>query len=80
MKLRSSLLAFSCSLAAVAPLSAQHSLVKKWETPAELKTPESVLFDAGGKVLYVSNIDGQQPWAKDGKGSITCPKAKPAAK
>jgi DNA-binding beta-propeller fold protein YncE len=49
---------------------AQHELVKKWETEPTLKTPESVLFDSAGRVLYVSNIDGQQPWTKDGKGSI----------
>lgn len=60
------LLAFSSSaLAASAP-----QLVKKWETAAELKTPESVLFDPAGKVLYVSNIDGKEPWGKDGAGSI----------
>ena len=47
----------------------QHSLVKKWETDTLLKTPESVLYDAKGKVLYVSNIDGT-PDGKDGKGSI----------
>ena len=28
-----------------------------------------MLFDAGRKVLYVSNIDGE-PWGDDGKGSI----------
>ncbi|HEX2853740.1 MAG TPA: ATP/GTP-binding protein [Opitutaceae bacterium] len=55
----------------IVPAFAQpHELVKKWETEPTLKTPESVLFDAGARVLYVSNIDGQQPWAKDGKGSI----------
>jgi len=32
--------------------------------------PESVYFDAENKVLYVSNIDGTDGWAKDGKGSI----------
>ncbi|MBL7696613.1 MAG: ATP/GTP-binding protein [Chitinophagaceae bacterium] len=48
---------------------AQHSLEKKWETEASLKTPESVLFDGGNKVLYVANIDGEGG-AKDGKGSI----------
>src|SRR6478609_2265178 len=47
----------------------QHSLVKKWETDTLLKTPESVLYDAKGKILYVSNIDGT-PDGKDGKGSI----------
>ena len=46
-----------------------HQLAKKWETEAQLKVPESVLFDAGRKVLYVSNIDGE-PWDDDGKGSI----------
>ncbi|MCW3088832.1 MAG: ATP/GTP-binding protein [Sediminibacterium sp.] len=46
-----------------------HSLVKKWETDTLLKTPESVLYDAKEKILYVSNIDGA-PAAKDGKGSI----------
>jgi sugar lactone lactonase YvrE len=45
-------------------------LVKKWETEAALKTPESVLYDAGGRVLYVANIDGKEPWAKDNAGSI----------
>jgi len=28
------------------------------------------LFDAGNKVLYASNIDGTDPWAKDGRGSV----------
>lgn len=44
-------------------------LVKKWETEATLKVPESVLVDAKRGVLYTSNIDGE-PWADDGKGSI----------
>jgi SMP-30/Gluconolactonase/LRE-like region len=50
--------------------SQQHQLIKKWETDTILKVPESVLFDAGNNVLYESNIDGTDPWAKDGKGSI----------
>lgn len=49
---------------------AQHQLVKLWETDSVLKVPESVLYDAHNKVLYVANIDGTQPWGKDGKGSI----------
>ena len=49
---------------------AQPSLEKLWETDTLLKVPESVLFDAGNKVLYVSNIEGTEPWRKDGKGSI----------
>jgi sugar lactone lactonase YvrE len=49
---------------------AQHAVTKIWETDSLLKVPESVLFDARNKVLYASNIDGTDPWAKDGKGSI----------
>ena len=55
-------------------VSAQkHQLVKLWETSPVFKVPESVLFDAKSKTLYVSNIDtinGSNPWTKDGKGSI----------
>jgi hypothetical protein len=46
-----------------------HQLVKKWESPATLKVPESVYFDETRKALYVSNIDGE-PWGDDKKGSI----------
>jgi hypothetical protein len=47
------------SVSLVGALHAQsRQLVKKWETEAALKTPESVLYDAGGRVLYVANIDG----------------------
>lgn len=49
---------------------AQHKATKLWETDTLLKVPESVLYDAGNKVLYASNIDGTDPWAKDGKGSV----------
>jgi len=49
--------------------NAQHTLVKLWETDTLLKVPESVLYDAEGKILYVTNIDGQ-PWENDGKGSV----------
>jgi len=45
-------------------------LEKLWQTEAVLKVPESVLYDAARDVLYVSNIDGSEPWADDGKGSI----------
>jgi len=53
-----------------AGLFAQHSVTKLWETDTVLKVPESVLFDADNKILYVSNIDGTDGWAKDGKGSV----------
>lgn len=48
----------------------KHQLVKKWETDSLLKTPESVLVDKKNNILYVSNIDGKDPWGRDGKGSI----------
>ncbi len=48
----------------------KHQLIKKWESDSVFKVPESVLYDPDHKVLYVANIDGQQPWEKDGKGSI----------
>ncbi|HZI52768.1 MAG TPA: SMP-30/gluconolactonase/LRE family protein [Chitinophagaceae bacterium] len=54
----------SCSI------SFAQSLTKLWETDTLLKVPESVLFDAENKVLYVANIDGTDPWAKDEKGSV----------
>jgi hypothetical protein len=64
---------FAATVAATVGLAAgaaaQPKLVKKWESDAAFKVPESVYFDKAGKVLYVSNIDGE-PWGKDGKGSI----------
>jgi sugar lactone lactonase YvrE len=51
-------------------LIAQHTLEKLWETDSVLKVPESVLFDGDNKVLYATNIDGTDPWARDGKGSV----------
>jgi YVTN family beta-propeller protein len=47
----------------------QVTLEKKWETPATLKEPESVIFDAANKVFYVSNINNPAG-GKDGNGSI----------
>ena len=47
----------------------EHQLVKKWETDTLLKVPESALYDAENKIIYVTNIDGQ-PWEKDNKGSV----------
>jgi DNA-binding beta-propeller fold protein YncE len=40
------------------------------ETPAQLKTPESVLYEPTENVLFVSNIDGK-PDEKDGQGFIS---------
>ncbi|PWJ60552.1 hypothetical protein CLV98_101737 [Dyadobacter jejuensis] len=50
-------------------VQAQRQLTKLWETKAELPIPESVLFSAKDKLLYVSNIDGKAS-EKDGQGSI----------
>jgi hypothetical protein len=47
-----------------------HQLIKLWESDSVLKVPESVLYYPAGKVLFVSNIDGE-PGAKDKKGSIS---------
>src|SRR6266542_2766094 len=69
--MKTSLLLITATLSLATSLHAQsRQLVKKWETEPALKTPESVLFDATGRVLYVSNIDGKEPWTKDGVGSI----------
>src|SRR5918992_3271981 len=32
---------------------------KLWETPAQLKTPESVLYEPTENVLFASSIDGK---------------------
>ena len=43
---------------------------KIWETPVQLKTPESVPYDPSKNILFVSNIDGK-PDEKDGQGFIS---------
>lgn len=48
----------------------KHELVKLWETDSVFKVPESVFFDEKSGTLYVTNIDGTDPWGKDGKGSV----------
>lgn len=45
-------------------------LQKVWETNCDLKTPESVLYDAENNVIYVANINGN-PAEKDGNGFIS---------
>jgi hypothetical protein len=47
----------------------QHKLTMLWQTDTIVAVPESVLPDAGNKVLYVSLIDGG-PWDEDGKGGV----------
>lgn len=62
-----------CTL--VLPLLSQQAYVserlsKKWESTAELKVPESVLFDTVRQVIYVSNITGSST-DMDGTGFIS---------
>ncbi|MEI9810863.1 MAG: SMP-30/gluconolactonase/LRE family protein [Bacteroidota bacterium] len=64
------LLLFACMSFFFTASRSQHILLKKWESDTTLKVPESVLFDADNNVLYVTNIDGTDPWGKDGKGSV----------
>lgn len=45
-------------------------LEKVWQTTADLKTPESVLYEQEGDVMYVANINGD-PSEKDGNGFIS---------
>jgi len=54
--------------ATVLAQSAEPSVL--WESPTELRNPESVVHDADNDVLYVSNVDGG-PMDKDGKGFIS---------
>lgn len=70
MKLKKTLLTPVLVLAIISGTHAQGSqLVKIWETDSTLKVPESVLYDAPGKILYVSCIDGKSD-EKDLRGSI----------
>ena len=48
----------------------KHELVKLWQTDSVFKVPESVAFDSKTNMLFVSNIDGTDPWSNDGKGSV----------
>jgi hypothetical protein len=64
--LTAALLIFTC----LQSYCQKHQLVKLWETDSVFKVPESVIFDKTSNLLYVSNIDGSDPWGKDGKGSI----------
>ncbi|RRB04355.1 SMP-30/gluconolactonase/LRE family protein [Larkinella rosea] len=48
----------------------EKKLVKVWETDSTLRTPESVLYDPKGDVLYVANISGKSD-SLDGDGFIS---------
>ena len=51
-----SMVLFFSALLITPNLAAQHSLEKLWATDTVLTKPESVLFDAISKSLFVSNI------------------------
>lgn len=68
--MKTTILVFLLLLFAAPAFTQAHRLEKIWETDTLLKVPESVLQDNKNKWLYVSNIDGLDPWGKDGKGSI----------
>ena len=48
----------------------KYKLTQLWETPRDLRVPESVLYHETGKTLYVSNINGK-PAEKNGQGFIS---------
>ena len=48
----------------------QIKINKLWETPSDLKNPESVVYAPKQNVLFVSNVDGK-PDQKDQKGFIS---------
>ena len=51
-------------------LNAAPELSKLWETKAEFKLPESVIYDKENDVLYVSNMQ-DDPFKKDKNGFIS---------
>ena len=51
-------------------ISNAQRLEKVWQTTADLKTPESVLYYQEMDVIFVANINGD-PTAKDGNGFIS---------
>ena len=53
----------------VEPPVEAYKMTKIWESDTVFTTVESVIYDPGTDMIYVSNIDGQ-PWEADGKGSI----------
>ncbi|WAC10037.1 SMP-30/gluconolactonase/LRE family protein [Dyadobacter pollutisoli] len=69
MKIKHILFSTLLSTFSLATVQAQHTLTQSWSTEASLPIPESVLYSAPNKVLYVALIDGK-PGEKDGKGGI----------
>jgi DNA-binding beta-propeller fold protein YncE len=53
-----------------AEVNPAYKLELLWQSDTLLRTPESVLMDPAGEVLYVSNVN-LNPWEKDGNGFIS---------
>ncbi len=51
-------------------LSDPPKAVQVWQTPQELRVPESVMFDGDKQLIYVANIAGM-PTLKNGEGFIS---------
>lgn len=67
---RTAFILFVTAMPVLGALHAQtHTVVKKWASDTLFRTPESVLYDAKDKLLYVSNMDPASG-DKGGKGSI----------
>jgi sugar lactone lactonase YvrE len=64
------LLAASVTVANAQQQQMTTKIEKVWETPAQFKTPESVIYEPNENVLVVSNIDGA-PDGKDKQGFIS---------
>ncbi len=71
-KLSRNNLFFSLMVLLISPiaLNAAPVMQKKWETAAEFKLPESVIYDEINNVLYVSSMQ-DDPFKKDGNGFIS---------
>ncbi|HEY3405949.1 MAG TPA: ATP/GTP-binding protein [Ohtaekwangia sp.] len=70
MKPIRAILSFLLLLITFSGFAQSPQLTKLWETDSTLKVPESVLYYAPEKILFVSCIDGK-PDEKDLKGSIS---------
>lgn len=65
------LLSAVCMITMLLSFSSNAQVLEKlWETDTVFKVPESVLYSKQHGLLFVSNIEGTQPWGKDGAGSI----------
>ena len=71
MKFTNRLLSVFAIFLIIFPSVFGQKLTKVWESEAIFDTPESVLVDAVHKCIYVANIGGKLPWAKDGVGFIS---------